>query len=375
MSSLVCNSTQCVFTRVDTNGTAAVAYPPPVIYPPISMYPTPTPVDLVNYTTTAPWTDEVNQDILSNTTALTRDFSGGLFNAKVPDDLYNYLAPSNTEWAMLPEGKTFEEARCSLTFCSWNDCFTYGSPEYYILGKPAIVHLIEEDVYYNIMFTNWTSDNPYPCNANYCPGPYINRRMEGNGNEVGDRHRRTQGDVVVGTSNSTTSAVAYPVYPPPYPSNGRGGGLSYVRDAKPFTVSPNLPECPKCYSAVADPAVLKGPADDSFVNVTIGGVTPTTAKIVIKAVSQDQTLKCNVPISNGLVRPNAKFETGGSVAQLRRTRTAGELNTFRYTIYFDAVTDGGTCSGQVSACVPGVEGFDCDTTYGFDATAVKYCNY
>ena len=62
----------------------------------------------------------MNQDVISDTVAITRDFLGGIFNALVEGDNYNeYLAPYGTEWALLPEGKTFEEVRCSLRFCDW----------------------------------------------------------------------------------------------------------------------------------------------------------------------------------------------------------------------------------------------------------------
>ena len=324
--------------------------------------------------TTAPWTNAANQDMLSDTVALTRDFRGGMFNALYQDDQYNYLAPSNTEWALLPEGKTFEEGRCQMRFCNWNECFS-------MVGKPGVVHLMQEDVYYNIMFTNWTSDNEYRCYDQYCEKPYARRSRRMDEEKPEATQGMTPNDDVENENDKEDSTYTYPVSPPypPYNNNGPGGGFSYVRDVDPFTLAADLPECPKCRSAMADPAVVKGPADDSFVDVTITGVTPANVTISIKAVSQDQNPRCNSArfenaTGTDQVRPNAKFDAGNSTVQLRRTRTPGQLNAFRYTIYFDATSEAGSCSGQVPVCIP-VEGFDCDTYLGYDATATRYCEY
>ena len=98
MSSLVCNATHCVFTRINTNDYAFSNYS---YYPDRNFTTPPKPIDdAANGTyvdnSTAPWTDEANQDMLSDSVALTRDYRGGLFNALVPDDQYQYYAPSNT---------------------------------------------------------------------------------------------------------------------------------------------------------------------------------------------------------------------------------------------------------------------------------------
>lgn len=170
--------------------------------------------------------------------------------------------------------------------------------------------------------------------------------------------------------------ISHPLYPQPS-DNHPGGGFRYIRDAQPFNLT--LPPCPKCSSAKANPAVLSGPADDSLLSVKITGVTPANAVIVIKAVAQSTPVKCNSGrfVGNDTasqVRPNAKIDPGKSTVYLRRTRTPGEINPLTYTIYFDATSAGGTCSGQVSVCVP-VVGFDCNAYLGFDATATRFCQY
>ena len=379
MSSLVCNTTHCIFTRVDTNGTAT--YPIPVDpIPPFhskSKNATVTSTfELFSENTTAPWTNLKNQDKLSDTVAITRDFRGYIFNALVAGDMNNGSAPFNTEWAMIPEGKTFQEARCSMTFCGWNDCFAHYSPEFNIIGKPGIVHLIQEDVYYNIMFTSWTAD--YPCSGGYCPPPIPYDQAK-----APPVAAVASANTVVAAQAPTNASkismpISYPPYPRPSSDNHPGGGFAYVRDAKPFKLK--LAPCPNCRSAMADPAIILGPADNTFVNVTVSGVTPTNAVISIKAVGQGQQVKCNrVYVGNkaaaGQVLPNAMLTAGNSFVQLRRTLTPGELNPFTYTVYFDATTAGGTCSGQVFVCVPAIQGVDCNAYFGYDATATEYCLY
>lgn len=368
MSSLMCNATQCVFTRVDTNNYGPdpniqiPSYPPgfsPIDVSNATSFPTPSNTVFANQSdntfnqtaenTTAPWNDAANQDMLTETVALTRDYRGGLFNALTPSDQFNYFAPSNTEWAFLPEGKTFNESRCSLTYCLWSDCFAGGDPIVGV-GKPAVVRLIRENVYYNIMFTNWTSDYQGQSQNDAIPPPSVNDPF-----------------------------LPSPSFPYPAPNQGPGGGFSYVRSAKSSRLA-GLPECPNCALAAADPAVIKGRIDDNFVNVSITGVTPAKAVIVIKAVGQDRDNRCNLPraansTSGGVFRPNARLDKNSSTVLLRRTLVPGDLSAFRYTVYFTATTVAGSCSSSVAVCVP-YPGLDCDSfSFGYDATATESCAF
>jgi hypothetical protein len=315
----------------------------------------------------------VNQDVISDTVAITRDFLGGIFNALVEGDNYNeYLAPYGTEWALLPEGKTFEEVRCSLRFCDWLECFAMYDVGT-MLNKPGVVHLIEEDLYYNIKFTNWTrarGDTYY----------YRRLKEQPKGRRMQEGRRRTQ---VAQSDSATTSSISYNCnyygecgYGPNYGIDGLGGGFQYVRDEFPIAFDDSL-KCPKCELAKASPSVLTGPVDYSWQEVAIAGVTPDGVAITITAVGQDRTPHCNQAMSggSGLVRPNA-MGVGNSTVEVRRTITTGELNPFRYTIFFKATTEAGSCNGQVQVCSP-PEGLECNdySYYGYDATATQYCEY
>jgi hypothetical protein len=372
ISSLLCNAGMCTFTRVNTNASAIV---PPDYYKtlPLSIVTgagstsstvattttssnkngirrhlkNTTTIDdalIDSYTlnddnffgfpdekdsSSAPWFLPKNQDKLSPKVALTRDYSGGIFNALAPYDTFN--GPVGTEWALLPDNKTLADTRCSLTFCSWDSCFAQYDYQK-MIGKPGVVHLIEEDLYYNIKFTKWTSD-----------------------------------------FNSFSFI-------------GPGGGFQYVRDEKPLKGA-DLGKCPACDLAKASPAQLLGPIDNAFVNVTIQGLSANTT-VSIKGVAQGQSARCNLrPTTNattttnlpgyGSVLPNARINADGKSVGLRRFRVAGDLTPFTYTVYIRATNAAGSCDTAVSVCVPPPGFTSCggvdDVSYGTDATATAYC--
>lgn len=274
-------------------------------------------------TTLAPWTNPVNQDRLSDTVAITRDFRRGIFNAfESPYDQYE--GPSGTEWVLLPEGETFIENRCSLQFGPWRWVFARGNPPS-MVGQQGVVHLTNEDVYYHIKFLSWTRGQ--------------------------DRE-----------DNGSVSEQQL------------GGGFSYERDAEPFSIPEDAAECPVCRDAMPDKTVLT-PRDGSMEEVRIVGVTPDTAGIEIIGISQESNPACNMYRGNyvGTVMPNADG-VGTSSAFLRKTGERGSLRPFRYTVHFRATTAAGYCLGSVNVCVP-ADGFSCDDYSGqFDATSEEYCD-
>ena len=354
-----------------------------------------TPVGLL-----APWNDPVNQDILSNSVAITRDFRGGIFNALVELDQWNeYEAPTGTRWALLPEGKTFEEARCEMRFCSWLDCFVKYDIQS-MLNKPGVVHVLKEDVYYNIMFTNWTRalDDSYYYRRLQKQSKkddtretrMANRQLQGQAYEQGAEREQPEREWIYYCPDSDDSDCGQTqqperewIYDCPDGDESNcddnnesnlGGGFQYIRDEFPITVG-SLVKCPVCDTAKAEPSELTGPVDERFVRVKIKGATPDHSKYKILAIGQDSNPKCNRGIFQGTdkVRPNAKG-IGNQTALLRRTLPKGLLTAMRYTIFFSATNEAGSCQGQVSVCSP-PEGVSCeDWFYGYDATSSSYCD-
>lgn len=316
----------------------------------------------------APWTDPINQDNISEAVAITRDYRGGIFNALVEGDYWSECAPTGTRWALLPENKTFEEARCELRFCSWLECFAQYDVRS-MLNKPGILHLTKEDEYYNIMFTNWTTNR----GDDYM---FKSRKLQPDKTETREaaRKRRLQFDGPRPEEPPRWNECEYEEYD--YDIGELGGGFQYVRDEFPIVYNDET-ECPRCSNAKASPSELTGPVDESFVEVGIEGVTPEDdVEIKILAVAQESNPKCNrAPVnstSTDPVRPNA-MGLGNSTTKLRRTLPVGSVNPMRYTIYYMATNEAGTCKGQVEACSP-LEGLKCDDyIYGYDATATEYC--
>jgi len=95
-------------------------------------------------------TQASNQDRITPDIWLTRAASKGLFNAYSETNA-TALSPTNTEWAF---GTLDNYA--SLHYTNWLAWLNGQSP-ITLVGQPAVVHLISDDVYLSIQFTLWGS--------------------------------------------------------------------------------------------------------------------------------------------------------------------------------------------------------------------------
>jgi hypothetical protein len=96
-------------------------------------------------------TQATNQDRLTDHVWLTRAQTSGLFNAATETFFTHDLSPADTEWA---DGSASDYA--SLSFTNWDVWVKgvhFGPPS--TIGVPAVVHLISEDIYVDIMFTSF----------------------------------------------------------------------------------------------------------------------------------------------------------------------------------------------------------------------------
>ncbi|MFH2091120.1 MAG: hypothetical protein ABIJ31_02045 [Pseudomonadota bacterium] len=101
----------------------------------------------------ADWTDPANQDTIVPGTTITRQDDQGIFNININEG-YNATSPENTEWA---SGTTADEDLLTKTYANWNTWARSIGQTPDIVNVPAVVHLIAEDIYLDIMFTAWTS--------------------------------------------------------------------------------------------------------------------------------------------------------------------------------------------------------------------------
>ena len=106
-------------------------------------------------------TDPENQDRITDNVWLTREVQTGIFNA-AQETFYDFTSPADTEWATYinNEGATIAASNwANLTFENW--IAAYGGTGSAMLparltGGDAVVHLITDDVYLDLGFTDWT---------------------------------------------------------------------------------------------------------------------------------------------------------------------------------------------------------------------------
>ena len=94
------------------------------------------------------WTQPTNQDRMTPNVWITRANIEGLFNIKTESGYTHVLSPADTEWAY---GALTNYA--TLTYKSWETWNGTNPPT--MLGKPAVLHLITDDIYLFIQFTEW----------------------------------------------------------------------------------------------------------------------------------------------------------------------------------------------------------------------------
>lgn len=99
---------------------------------------------------TADPTQVSNQDRLTPDVWLTRASSKGLFNAAYETSA-TALSPTNTEWAY---GVLSNYA--SLSYTNWLAWLNGQSPTN-LVGKQTVLHLISDNIFLSVQFTNWPS--------------------------------------------------------------------------------------------------------------------------------------------------------------------------------------------------------------------------
>lgn len=100
----------------------------------------------------ADWTQEENQDRITNNVWITRANNAGIFNiaSETEYDRINRTSPADTEWA----NGSISDGIDNLTFGTWFESYD-GTPSE-DLNKPKVLHLISDDIYIDITFTSWT---------------------------------------------------------------------------------------------------------------------------------------------------------------------------------------------------------------------------
>ncbi|MGE3240583.1 MAG: hypothetical protein AB7G28_02045 [Pirellulales bacterium] len=110
--------------------------------------------------------DSKYQDFITDNAIFARGDTGGLYNAAYEVGFDNGASPELTEWASdlvlvggipVNDGQEISAANyASLVFDDFTAAYG-GSVGNFIVGRSAVVHLIPEDIYFDIQFTNWTT--------------------------------------------------------------------------------------------------------------------------------------------------------------------------------------------------------------------------
>lgn len=113
---------------------------------------------LTNFTQTVPYENPPgDRDQLTANVALTRATpvgstqTGGIFNAVTESAFTKFTSPADTEWAV---GALADYA--TLTYTDWASV-NGGGPVHNLVGQQLVVHLISDDIYLSLQFTNLPS--------------------------------------------------------------------------------------------------------------------------------------------------------------------------------------------------------------------------
>jgi Dockerin type I domain len=201
-----------------------------------------------------------NQDRLSPNVWLTRGSSEGMFNI-APGHELNYVrftSPADTQWAtdvmIANVGKNITATNWqNLTFTDWAPA--YGGPGFALAGNitthNAVMHLVTDDIYLNLLFTQFNSsgDFTYARSSPAAPSP----TGDYNGNHVIDaadyvvwRNTLNQpaspfGSGADGNANGTIDAGDYNFWRANFGNNVVGlGSVAATAVPEPSTVSGGL---------------------------------------------------------------------------------------------------------------------------------------
>src|SRR5262249_34540331 len=89
-----------------------------------------------------------NQDRLTSNVWLTRNPFLGLYNAAQESAYVKFTSPADTEWSY---GTL--DIYASLTYTTWAGMSGMNPPS--MVGQPAVVHLISDNIYLSIEFLSW----------------------------------------------------------------------------------------------------------------------------------------------------------------------------------------------------------------------------
>jgi len=101
----------------------------------------------------ADWTQEANQDWITNNVWITRKDSESIYNITTENGFQRNISPEDTEWAF---GK-IDDGVSNLTFKPFSVLLTDGIGDWILSHPNYVLHLITDDIYIDVSFISWTN--------------------------------------------------------------------------------------------------------------------------------------------------------------------------------------------------------------------------
>lgn len=277
----------------------------------------------------ADWTDEANQDRITENVWLARADSRGLFNIakedeykRSPTDGIKIIAsPEGTEWAF---GSIADDVS-TLKFDVWAITVDESPPS--MVGRDMVMHLVEEDIYIDIKFTSWTSGEDEggggfsyerstgSLSERLWTGPKTTFTKANNADwTIAENQDRITEDVwITRASNKGIFNIAQEssyYFDLDLPSNTQwaigktSDGIENLRFASFIT---KADECPPCL--VDTNMVLKIVSDDIYIDLTFTSWTSGEDEggggfSYIRSTEQSASVRNSTPSRNALIYPN-----------------------------------------------------------------------
>lgn len=253
-------------------------------------------------------------DQITTNVWITRGTIQGIYNAKTETGFTHFFSPQDTEWSdgttanyntlTYTDWDTWARSHCSGTTC--------GPP--FTIGVPAVMHLINEDIYIDVTFTSWGAssggfsyDRSTPAVANIPPSVTITNPINGTSYN--------------GPTNITVSADA----------SDSDGSVTNVQFFDGATSIGNATAVP--YSASTSIGV--GVHNFTAVATDNLGASSTSAVVTVTVNT------ANVPPSVSITNPvdNAVFRTFGGPASVLIQATASDSDgTVTNVQFLDGIT-------------------------------------
>jgi hypothetical protein len=257
-------------------------------------------------------TQPSSQDRMTTNVWITRGANMGIFNAALETMFTHLYSPANTEWA---DGAATNYSSLSFTdWDTWSHSLHNKPPS--TIGVKAVVHLISEDIYVDIMFTSWgIMEGGFSYNRSTPPNAPPSVTIT---NPVGSATFVAPATVTIQASASDSDGSVTNV-------QFLDGAASLGNVAvSPYTLSPSLAIGSHTLTAVAS---------DNL------GATNTSAPVVIRVVSR-QVLQ-NPALTSGNLTLSWSSFSGGTY----RVQYKADLNSANWSnLVGDVTATGSTAS-------------------------------